>query len=105
MRRLTTSDSTCWLARVREPSRRAARPTRVRDRTAWSYAPFAGVAVPLALAMTGCAGTHGTQIAADCEWQVRLDGIVYTSQGMVERPATRYAAADQAECHDERAEP
>lgn len=58
------------------------------------------VAVTLCLAMTGCAGSGGSQTSSDCSAQVRADGIVYTSYGHTEREASRHSVADRAECHD-----
>ena len=61
-----------------------------------------GFVVALALAATGC-GVDNSNTAtstADCADQVRLRGVVYTSYGFTDHAATRYAAADQAECQD-----
>jgi len=55
------------------------------------------VAIHVAL-MTGCAGNGGSPASADCQSQVRADGIVYTSYGYTERSATAHSSA--ADCED-----
>lgn len=57
-------------------------------------------AVTLALAVTGCAETGGSQTSADCQAQVRAKGIVYTSHGYTERAASKHASAEEADCAD-----
>jgi hypothetical protein len=58
------------------------------------------VVVTLCLAVTGCAGSGGSETSSDCSAQVRADGIVYTSHGHTEREASKHSVADRAECHD-----
>ncbi|WP_277985675.1 DUF6281 family protein [Nocardioides glacieisoli] len=49
--------------------------------------------------MTACSET-GPQSSADCASQIRLDGVVYTSQGTSSHEAERHVEADEAECDD-----
>jgi hypothetical protein len=64
------------------------------------------VAMSLAIASsvtaTGCSydDSAGNAAAADCNQQVRLAGVTYTSTGYTERAATKHLPADEAECHD-----
>ncbi|RYC14835.1 DUF6281 family protein [Nocardioides zhouii] len=58
--------------------------------------------LPLCLvvvAATACSQA-GSESSADCPDQVRLEGVVYTWNGVTSRDATRHASADRAECDD-----
>lgn len=58
----------------------------------------------LTFGASACAATNVAEPggAADCQRQVRLNGVTYTSYGYTEREATRYAVVDEVECHDVR---
>lgn len=58
------------------------------------------VAVTLSLAAVGCSTGGGQGSAGDCNNQVRADGIIYTSVGIIDREATRFSTADLADCDD-----
>lgn len=63
---------------------------------------LAAVAVALTVAGSGCAASSAgnAESAGDCQAQVRLDGVTYTSYGYTDRQAKRFGTADEAECHD-----
>ena len=54
----------------------------------------------VAVAAVGGCSRSGPQTSADCAAQVRADDVVYTSNGMTERQASRYGSAEQADCED-----
>lgn len=60
---------------------------------------IASVCLVTVVAVGGCSGS-GPQTFADCAAQVRADGVVYTSNGVTERKASKYASAERADCHD-----
>jgi hypothetical protein len=68
-----------------------------------------GFVAALAFAATACGASDSNSktavSTADCADQVRLRGVVYTSYGFTTHGATRYAAADRADCQDTGTEP
>ncbi|MCI4685092.1 DUF6281 family protein [Rhodoblastus acidophilus] len=52
--------------------------------------------------MAGCsvASSECPTGAADCEAQIRMVDVIYTSYGTTTREGSRHLRADQAECHD-----
>lgn len=58
-------------------------------------------ALTLYLGLTGCS-TAGSDGASDCNTQVRVDGITYTSVGLgiAEHEATKFSTAELADCDD-----
>lgn len=65
------------------------------------------IGLTFAFALSSCASREEAEPvgAADCSAQVRVNGVVYTSHGYSDQQATRFAPADQAECHDGGEEP
>jgi len=56
-------------------------------------------ALTLYLGLT-CCSTAGSNGASDCDTQVRVDGITYTSVGIAEHEATKFSTAELADCDD-----
>ena len=54
----------------------------------------------LLLGAVGCAAPEPVAVAADCQGQIRLDDVVYTSYDHTQTRGERHAPAEVAECHD-----
>lgn len=64
-------------------------------------AAVVAVSVTLTVLVSSCSEeSSSSQATADCQEQVRADGVVYTSHGYTEQPASRHGVADRARCDD-----
>lgn len=67
-------------------------------------APLAALAIAVAVALGSSvdrpSGHAEIPTSGDCAAQVRADGIVYTSYGHTEQPATQHSSAQEADCSD-----
>lgn len=62
--------------------------------------PVAGDNIPRVPADTDNHGSTGSAVAADCQSQVRVDEVVYTSYTFTRREATRHSSAEASDCDD-----
>jgi hypothetical protein len=58
------------------------------------------ISLTVCFVVSGCSTHGGAQTSRDCQAQVRIDGIVYTSYGHTQRKASRHSVADRADCDD-----
>ena len=59
---------------------------------------IAAVLAVVVLVLAGC--TDQPVGSADCNTQIRVDDVVYTSYGFTREPATEHRPAEVAACHD-----
>lgn len=58
------------------------------------------VAMTCSVAVAGCSTAGESSAANDCQGQVRVGDIVYTSLGLTDREASRFSTAEVADCDD-----